>query len=227
MPRARDRCGPTAALPAGLALLGLLGLLAGAAPCAAVTLGGNVQLESDYRYRGQSYSDEKPDLRLSLALDHEAGGYAGGALVLTPHYNSTLLYAGYSAGRPNGLRWDAGVSRLGAAGSTNVEAYAGLAGLHWSARLALSPDYFGHGGGSAYLEAEGHWPLPAGWQLALHAGRLHTADGPGRSDARLALVTQAGGVDWMLAATAVTRGGPRRFEAQRRHALVAAASWAY
>lgn len=224
MPRARDRRGPAAALPA---LLALSALLAGCPPCTAITLGGNVALESDYRYRGQSYSDEKPDLRLSLALDHEAGGYGGGALVLTPHYNGTLLYAGYSAGPPGGLRWDAGVSRLGAAGATNVEAYAGLAGLRWSARLALSPDYFGHGGRSAYLEAEGHWPLAAGWQLALHAGHLQAAEGAGRSDARLALVTQAGGVDWMLAATAVTRGGPRRFEAQQRQALVAAVSWAY
>ena len=57
----------------GVLVAGLLGI------CPAVHAQTTVSaaIESDYRFRGISLSDGKPDVRFNIGYDHKSGAYAG------------------------------------------------------------------------------------------------------------------------------------------------------
>ena len=149
-------------------------------------LGGNVSLQSDSRYRGLSYSDEKPNAQITLSYDGAAGWY-GGALLTHARFGqgrqSTLWqgYAGKVFGLTTGLDAEAGVQfnsfdRLGR--YDYAEAYVGLLAERWNARLYYANDYFGTAQHTLYAELNGNWPLTASVQAFAHAGVLQGRGGP-------------------------------------------------
>jgi uncharacterized protein (TIGR02001 family) len=163
-------------------------------------LSGSVRIDSDYRWRGESLSDERPAPRLNLGWDGEAGGFAGLSLgrVRLIHGLSTwhvMAHAGYvrrgEEGRPG---WELGV--VGSHfPSTSVadygELFAGLVGEQGTLRLRVSPNYFGLRVGTAYVEYDTARELAPGWRGQLHLGALKwLGHGPlgvpdGRVDLRL------------------------------------------
>lgn len=93
-------------------------------PGTGLTLSGEAELMSDYRFRGVSRSDEDPALRAGLTLETPAGFYVGGrGTTLSGIDNFRIrdprvqdlgdiqldLYAGYSADLGGGLTLDGGL----------------------------------------------------------------------------------------------------------------------
>ena len=218
-----------------LAALAVLALPAGAR----AEWGGSVVLESDARFRGISLTDERPAAHVTLGYDHAGGGYAGASLGNVAfegrgEYPALLGYAGITGAVGAGWRWDAGATYWHVAGLSRYdygEAYAGVLGERWSARLSLSPDYYGGGARTAYAELDAGWPLAAGWRVAAHVGVLRRVDVGGagaRADGRLAAAVQLGAVEVQLAWVGVTSVGPyvASYD-QRRSTLVASAAFAF
>ena len=93
-------------------------------PGTGLTLGGEAELMSDYRFRGVSRSDEDPALQVNAVLSHDSGFYAGTrATTLSGLDNFRLrdpqlddlgdiefdIYAGYSRNLGGGLTADGGL----------------------------------------------------------------------------------------------------------------------
>lgn len=178
---------------------------------------GSLVAASDERFRGRSVTGEKPSLRGTLAWDHTTGAYAGASLSNAAfdhqHHAALVFYGGASGAFDSGPRWDAGLTTSRFVGDPYYnysEAYLGAGGERWSLRLAASPSYYGSGAATAYAELGVGWPLATDWQLQLHAGALRRTDGRqgNRIDARVALAWDAFDLQWQLAATALSRGGP-------------------
>lgn len=77
-------------------------------------LTGGVDLVSDYRFRGLSFSDEEPALQGSLNLEHGSGLYAGfwaSSISPSPLYGDIELdlYAGYATEIASGTSIDVGL----------------------------------------------------------------------------------------------------------------------
>ena len=153
-------------------------------------LGGSVSLQSDYRFRGLSLSDEKPSARLTLSLDDASGWYAGasvaGVRAEGERRAQLLLYGGRAARLGNGLTWDAGATGVHVAGSADTD-YAEL-----------------------YAEANAAQPLTSRWRLFGHAGALVRLDGAGpaggrqvRADVRAGVAAGVDAWDVQLAWVAV------------------------
>lgn len=161
---------------------------------------GSVRIDSDYRWRGESLSDERPAPRLSLGWDGESGAFAGLSLgrVRLIHGLGTwhvMAHAGYvRRGEGRWPGWELGAVRSHFP-STSVadhhEVFAGLVGQGWTLRLRASPNYFGLRVGTAYVEFDTAAELAHGWRGQLHLGALKwLGDGPlgvpdGRLDLRL------------------------------------------
>ncbi|MFC5479015.1 TorF family putative porin [Massilia suwonensis] len=184
-----------------LALAGLTVALSALGGGAQAQTGTTVSLVSEYSLRGLSLSEGHPAPQLRIDHDADSGWYWGAfaSRVRLRASSATALaigYAGYARRLPSGWSWDAGVSRavfLRDARNSYVEAYAGISADHASARLSLSPSYYG-AGRSAYLELNGFRPLGERWRLTGHAGLLHWLSGYGaaarsRIDLRAALAT--------------------------------------
>lgn len=208
------------------ALLALLAL----SPACWAQLGGSVALESDYRFRGTSLSNEKPDLRLTLAWDHASGLYLGGSATryeFRPGEPGTALlgYAGLARELAPGWQWELGVTRTHLseyAYYDYTEAYLGLLADRGSLRLYLSPDYYGADARTAYLELAWGWPLAPDWRLFAQGGALRRLDQPGiRLDGRLGVTWSAGeGFEWQLAWIAAQRRAPFGVPASQRNSLL-------
>ena len=201
-------------------------------------LGGSVVVESDYRFRGVSLSSERPNLRLTLSLDHASGAY-GGVSASGVEFErgrrlaSLLSYAGFSAPFGTTLRWDIGATYTHAAGDARYdygEAYAGLIGERWSLRAYLAPDYFGSGARTAYAELDAGWPLGTRRRLFAHLGALRRLGAPSSSrvDVRAGAGWRIGEGELQLAWVGVQRSGPfATTYDQRRNTLVLSASYAF
>ncbi|HWT13872.1 MAG TPA: TorF family putative porin [Allosphingosinicella sp.] len=117
-------------------------------PDAAIDVSGEVNLLSDYRFRGVSRSDEDPALQAALLLTHRSGLYVGGRGTTLNGLDSFRLrdpafrdlgdieldlYAGYGAALGGGFELDAGVLYYvftGSDGRTDyAEPYASLSYL--------------------------------------------------------------------------------------------------
>jgi uncharacterized protein (TIGR02001 family) len=143
-------------------------------------VGGSVLLESDQRFRGVSLSGGRPAARLTVAYDHPGGGYAGAsatgvAFDAGERRLALLGYLGYGGRMSNGLAWEAGGTYAHYAGDSRYdygEAFAGLSGQRWSARLHHSPDYFGLGVRTVYAELGAGSPLGEAGRVFGHVGAL-------------------------------------------------------
>lgn len=200
-------------------------LLAGVA-LAHADVGGTVSVQTDARERGMSYSDNRPSAQAAVAWDGSAGWYAGAQLGHSRFAQRSGFSAQVYAGRvvPLGVGLDAEAGML-----THVyenvshynypEVYLGLLGQGWTLRAYASPDYYGIGQRSLYVEVNGRWPLGAGVAAVGHAGLLRGWGGQaslyasGRSALRADVQL---GVSWQLGAStelqfawvAASRGGP-------------------
>lgn len=193
----------------------------------------SLNIDSDYRFRGVSLSDEKPAAQVGLSFDHTSGWYGGaslGAATLEPGERRPLLlaYAGHAQELPGqGLSWELGSvgAFFGGGSSYNyVEVYAGLSGQHWSTRLYYSPDYFGRDWPSVYAEFNASWPLGESWRAFMHVGVLKRLQGDAsgsstREDARFGLSLGFEPLQWQLAWVGASRNYTQSY-GHRRNTVV-------
>ncbi|MDR7271557.1 uncharacterized protein (TIGR02001 family) [Pelomonas saccharophila] len=226
--------------PAPLArLTTLVATLLACAGGAWADVGGTLSLQTDARERGMSYSRNRPSAQLGLAWDGTAGWYAGAQLAqarFAQRRGAALqVYGGRVFELSPGLDAEAGVA---AHAFENVsrydyqEAYVGLLGERWSLRAYVSPDYYGVGQRSLYVEFNGRWPLASGVAALGHVGLLHGFGGQAlsyveprsdtRADLRLGASWQLGqSSELQLAWIAAGRGGPYIWiDATRRRTAV-------
>jgi uncharacterized protein (TIGR02001 family) len=198
-------------------------LLSGAARS---EIGGRLSAASEEIFRGRSISAGRPILGLDLSYDDAGGAYLGVQAkgVATRGQGAQLLslteYGGYAWRTGGGLTLDLGVT------NTHYSQYSGLGrdthyseltvgaiGRRLSARVSVSPNWFGAGNYTAYGETNGTLGDPAGWQLSLHAGVLQWLHGPRpatvpptRYDLRTGIARDFGRVRGEIS---WTYGGPR------------------
>jgi uncharacterized protein (TIGR02001 family) len=178
--------------------------------------------ESDFIFRGVSLSDGTPDASLSIDYDSASGWYAGGsatAVEFEPGQRQAALFAyvGYARRTVSGLAWEIGATGAHFAADSRYdygEAFTGLLGEGWNARVYLSPSYFGSNVRTIYAEVNGTAPLTSVWRLFGHVGALAPIGGSeptdsrrARFDARLGLSTSVGPAEVRLAWVGATRGG--------------------
>jgi uncharacterized protein (TIGR02001 family) len=199
-----------------LALMALMAL--SLTPCAAVgQISGSLTFESDYRYRGVSYSNERPDLRLTLAYDHASGAYLGASAtsVQFPYGEpgpALQAYVGYAGEIDAPWRWEIGATTTHFSKDSDydyAEAFIGILGDHGSVRLYMTPDYYGIGAHTRYLEFSGGWPLSPELRLFALGGVLHRSGTRGvHLDARIGAAWQTGNIEWQLAWLTAQRSAP-------------------
>lgn len=142
-------------------------------------------IDSDYRVRGVSFSDDKPAASLSLSYDHGDGFYAGFTGVAGATDSDGIKPLGYQANLGYAVRtregWslDLGVST---AGYTQYlyprqhlrysELYAGVSAGGVSAHLYWSPDYLAQHAQTLYGEVDAVTTLKPNLKLFGHAGLL-------------------------------------------------------
>lgn len=210
-------------------------LLMSMTPSAQAEMGGTVAVQSDARERGLSYSRDKPQGQVTIAYDGSAGWYGGGLLTRTefaPNHTSTLAraYLGRVVPLVSGLDAEAGVQYSHYASITRYdygEAYAGLLGERWSARLHFSNDYYGNGRRSVYGELNFNWPLRPALMGIAHVGAVNgpggeypSSHGNTRYDTRLGLGWQLQPFELQLSWVTVSPGGPFTWTTERRRNTV-------
>jgi len=206
-------------------------LLMSATPSAQAEIGGTVAVQSDARERGLSYSQDKPQGQVTVAIDGSTGWYGGGLLTRAefgPGHNSTLLrgYVGRVTRLMPGMDVEAGLQYNRYASIARYdygEVYIGLLAERWSTRLYFSNDYYGNGEHSLYGEVNLNWPLPNSMMAVAHVGALN---GPGgeypsphgntRFDTRLGLAWQMRPFELQLSWVNVSLGGPFTWTTERR-----------
>lgn len=179
---------------AALSLAATLG--GGGAACA--QLSGSVALDSDYRLRGYSLTNQRPALTLSLAYDHKSGFYAGGQVVGedSREGGTRILghteYLGVAGGRPDGVTWDLGASTVNMSlyldkhyPLSYSQIYAGLAKGDLSGHVYLVHDYPRQGVTTGYAEMNGVLRPAEDWRLTGHLGVSHRLGGPRPGDGKL------------------------------------------
>jgi uncharacterized protein (TIGR02001 family) len=234
------------ARPARLTLL-TTALLLGAAGGAHADVGGTLSVQTDARHRGMSYTGNRPSAQLGLAWDGDGGWYAGAQLArvrFDAQRRGAWLqaYGGRVFEIAPGVDGEAGLIAHAFENISHYdfqEAYAGLLGDGWNLRLTLSPDYYGTGQRSAYVELNGRWPLGKGWAAIGHVGWLRGEKGQvlpyqplrgaTRADLRAGLSWQLGASgELQLAWVAAGRGGPYTWtEATRRPTAVLGLTFAF
>lgn len=229
---------PTPPSVVRLAGIGALVLLAGVARA---QVGGSIVVESDYRFRGVSLSSENPTAHLNLNYDHPRGWYAGASLAGVefepgPRRAAITAYGGWARRQGKGQAWEAGAiwnQFPDAAVYNYAELYAGFIAERWSARVYLSPDYFGRGVRTLYAEFNGAHSLTSDLRSFAHLGALvplavDTARGVAqtRYDARVGLGLRMDAFDLRLAWVGSSQALPYvgAYE-QRRSTVVLSASY--
>lgn len=157
-------------------------------------LGGALSVDSDYRLRGVSLTDNRPALALSLAYDHGSGAYAGAAVVAHDFADGGgrllghMEYVGYAVQGRGGYAWDVGLSNQDFVpyGPQRFhlrysEAYVGVSKGDLSARVYYSPNYLPSWGTTTYLDLNGVLRPADNWRLSGHAGALVPTGGGGGS----------------------------------------------
>jgi len=205
----------------GRALAALVAGIALAAPVRA-QLGATLSADSDYRYRGVSLSDSEPSLRLTLNYDAVERWYVGASvtrakLTGSDRYTQLLGYGGWSTPAFAGTSLELGLDGshfAGISGYDFAEAYAGLLGDRWSARLYFAPSYYGQHVQTAYVELNTYLPLDERSRVFAHFGvlyPLHGAVGEAdrtRGDVSLGAALVLRAWELRLAWVAASRGGP-------------------
>ncbi len=149
------------------------------------TFTANLNLTSDYAFRGISLSDEGPALQGSIDWGWEPAGVYAGAWASTVDLEDASLeidfYAGLN-GVKNDFTWDLGAIYYAYPGADSDLDYdyweLALAGGYdfnlfaVSTALNFSPDYFGETGASLYPAAYLSVPLPHGFTVTGSMGYL-------------------------------------------------------
>lgn len=152
---------------------------------------GSLSFVSDYRFRGESLSDEKPAVQLTVAYDNPSGWYAGafGSTIQLANQSSrnlqVLTYAGYARRAASGLSWDMGADYSAFSGAGDfgyAEVYTGIASDHVSGRIYYAPDYFGQGSGTVYAELNGARRFQNRLRWLGHLGVLRRNSGSAQTD---------------------------------------------
>lgn len=190
---------------AALTVLAVFPLFAAGAPTSPHTVTANVNLVSEYRFRGIDQTWGNPALQGGADYSHADGWYAGiwGSNVSGNSYAGGNLeidyYAGYNGKLGGDLGWTAGVfgyhypgadfSKAASGGPgqkfDNFEVNAGLSWKWISYKLSVSTtDYFGANGatgysgdtrGSLYHDLSVAYPLADDLTLGLHIGRTNVS----------------------------------------------------
>jgi uncharacterized protein (TIGR02001 family) len=191
-----------------------------AATAAEPQVGGSASIESDYRYRGIPLTDGKPALSLSISYDHDSGLYAGASAIgASGAHNSVRIgateYLGYVARVSTRTAWDLGVThsdfRVNSAERRSfdyTELYTGVIKDHVSAHVHYSPNYFGQGVSTVYVDLDGAFRPARQWRIFGHVGVLTPVNGsasPGsyreRYDLRAGVAAEFKGGELQLAWT--------------------------
>jgi uncharacterized protein (TIGR02001 family) len=237
--RRNDRPTRPLALAGPAPLWAICFLLLAAACCGAAGAQTSITatIASEYSLRGLSLSDARAVPQLRIDHDTAGGAYAGlfasrVFLRASEARASVIAYGGYARRLVSGFGWDAGVSRsvfVHDARYNYTEVYAGISSERASARLSLSPDYYG-AGRTAYIEVNAVEPLGERLRISGHAGLLRRFAGQGgaareRVDLRVALGTDIGDASIELGLQARQRDPGLR--APRARALFASASMGF
>jgi uncharacterized protein (TIGR02001 family) len=158
--------------------------LAGVATPASAQVAVEVGLQSDYRFRGYSLTDEDPAATVVLMYDDPSGFYGGASVVGTVDDGEPELVAlqgtlGYAARVSSSLSVDAGVTRteygdyvLGR-DAHYTEFHLGLATRSVTTRVRYSPDYLRSDWETLYVEIDGGVEVAPEWFLSAHVGQLN------------------------------------------------------
>jgi uncharacterized protein (TIGR02001 family) len=148
---------------------------------------GTLTALSDYRYRGVSFSDDRPAAQFTVAYDDPHGWYAG-VFASTVRFALTrqsgaqsLLFAGYAHRLESGPTIEAGVDyatyRVGGQTYDYPEIYVGGASDNLSARLYYAHRYYAGDADTYYAELNGALAVHEHARLIAHLGALHTRGG--------------------------------------------------
>lgn len=181
-------------------------------------LSGAVSVMSDDRFRGQTVSHARPALQAGLSYDDLSGLYLGAAAAgsLVPGQGPAIIanqvYAGF-AKRVNGdVSIDLGAvharyTRLSSRPLAYTEAYLGAHVGAFSSHIRFSPDYFGSGRSTLYIDADFSRRFDP-WLVSGHLGqlaRLERSGAPGAPDSatdwRIGVSRPLGRIDVQLSAT--------------------------
>ena len=217
------------------AIVALLLAFVGATPALA-QVAGSVGLDSDYRLRGYSLTDDHPAASAQVSYDDPSGVYFSvlglAELGRDTRFLGVVGNAGYAKRLNSHVTIDAGVlrSQIRAApgqslGFDYTEAYAGASAGPLTGRIFYSPDYRTGSQSTLYGELEaGFAPLPD-WRLAGHVGLLTYLNSPTfyragdtHKDWWVSLVRQLGKLE---VHAAVSAGVPYAYSAYRVHKKVA------
>lgn len=167
-------------------------------------------LQSDYRVRGYSLSDEKPALTLTVGYDDRSGFFAGGAATAiwadgSPRLLGAFGYVGYAVRLSRTVSADGGILQTrytddAAFGRTidYTEMFVGISTPPLSAHLFFSPDYYETGLASLYGQVRGSLEIAPDVTLNADVGHLVYLEQPAnyhipqRLDWRLAAAHQFG-----------------------------------
>ena len=197
-------------------------------------LSATIGVDSDYRYRGVSLSNSNPSARLTVNFEGAERWYVGAsatraALTGQDTYPQLTAYAGWLAGTIDRASVEIGIVGshfVGSAGYDFDEGYVGLLSRDWSARLYLSPDYYGRNVATAYVELNAHVALDERARVFAHVGALAPLRsvagdaGKTRGDVSVGAGVVLDGWDLHVAGVAATRGGPYPAVYNGRHATV-------
>ena len=157
--------------------------LAGLAQPAAAQVAVEVGLQSDYRFRGFSLSDEDPVGTVVLGYDDPSGAYVGGSVIGAfddgePEVVALQGTLGFATRVSPSLSVDVGVTRAEyneyffGRDVHYTEFYVGLASSNVTARVRYSPDYYRSDWETLYVELDGGVEVARDWFVTAHAGQL-------------------------------------------------------
>ena len=204
---------------------------------AAAQLAGSVAIDSDYRLRGYSLTDDQPALTAQASYDDPSGAYfslsALEKLGDSTRFLGVIANVGYAKRISEHLTLDGGVLRSQirssvryAPGYKYTDIYAGAFMGPIAARVHYSPDYRTGGLSTLYGELEGGFEPARNWRLSAHVGMLvylssdsFYREGETHRDWRIGISRQFGRVEIH---SALSGGEPSRYYGLRVHKPVAA-----
>lgn len=203
-----------------------------AADPAAAQVAASIGLDSDYRLRGYSLTNDHPAVTAQISYDDPSGFYLTGSslgdLGDNGRFLGVIADAGYAKRVGRRVTVDAGVLRSqirsaypGGLGYKYTELYLGAYAGPVAARLYYSPDYRTSGQSTLYGEVEAGFEPAKNWRLSGHVGLLtylsttqYWESGETHRDWRISLARQFGRFELH---TALSGGGRRTYYGGRLH----------
>ena len=204
---------------------------------AAAQLAASVAIDSDYRLRGYSLTDDQPAASAIVTYDDRSGLYfslsALQKLGHDPLFLGVIANAGYARRINDHLTLDAGALRSqirsGARyhyGYKYTELYAGAYVGPVMGRIYYSPDYRTQGQSTLYGELESGIEPARNWRLSGHVGMLiyltsssFYREGDTHMDWRIGIAREFGNLEIH---SALSGGNPSKYYGFRVHKKVAA-----